>query len=86
MDVRAHLSMFFAKKESKRKFFSKRLKQYVKRFFLDFLKKMCACASACARGYARVHAGAKTGVRVRALQTTKMCAMCVRVCTKIRAH
>ena len=38
------------------------------------------CAGACAR------AGAKTEVRVRACGGTKMCAMCVRVRTKIRAH
>ena len=30
--------------------------------------------------------GAKTGVRVRAAHTTKMCAMCVRVRMKIRIH
>ena len=49
-----------------------------KYFFQNFFSgKMCD---------ERARAGAKTGVRVRACGVTKMCAMCVRVRTKIRAH
>ena len=40
---------------------------------------MCGCAL-------DARAGAKNGVRMRALHIKKMCAMCVRVRTKIRSH
>ena len=47
-------------------------------FLAIFFRKKCAGTVA--------RAGAKTDVRVRAPLTMKMCAMCVRVRTKIRAH
>jgi len=64
-------SIFFIINQYK---FSKKKK---KKFWKIFLKK-----SARARG----RAGAKIGVRVRAPHTIKMCAVCVRVRPKNRAH
>ena len=48
-----------------------------KNFFGEFFfRKKCAGA----------RAGAKAGVRVRALHTIKMCELCMRVLSKIHAH
>ena len=76
MDVRGspHLHFSTIKSLISIKF---RKKEFKTKFF-NFLFEKCAVAGA--------RAGAKTGVRVRAPHIIKMCAMCVRVRPKIRAH